>query len=121
MTRGLRGVASACLGTGLLLIACNPSNTNLADRTSIGSTAQALVGDSQRFMGSQLGSKQLILTFDDGPNTNAVTGGLSTWLKSRPVPIRATFFVNGACIADTSLPNDSCGSPTPDAVTTMKQ
>ena len=32
-------------------------------------------------------------------------GELATWLHDRPTPIQATFFLNGACIAATALPN----------------
>src|SRR6185503_99415 len=47
---------------------------------------------------------------------------LSTWLKTRPKPIRATFFVNGACLGGTTLPdNNSGGAPTAGGATTLKQ
>jgi peptidoglycan/xylan/chitin deacetylase (PgdA/CDA1 family) len=75
-------------------------------------TSEPLIAGPEEYTGLDLGPKELVLTFDDGPGPAGVTGALSTYLKTRPKPIHATFFVNGACIAATTLsPNDSCGEP----------
>ena len=76
------------------------------------------MADAQHYVGANsLGPKQLALTFDDGPGPRMAE--LSTYLKSEG--IRAVFFVNGACIQSTALPNNSCGSPVANATTMMAQ
>ena len=84
----------------------------------IGTRAHALIAAPENYQGAMLGDKELILTFDDGPGPMDVTGELSTWLKNRPTPIHATFFVNGACIAATALPNPEC-TPVADATSIL--
>jgi len=71
--------------------------------------------------GADLGDKELVFTFDDGPGPAAVTGALGSYLRSRPSPVPATFFVNGACIAPTGLDNGSCGAPTAGAEAILAQ
>ena len=85
---------------------------------TLGKSSQELRAESYDYVGSStMGAKQLALTFDDGPGTRA--SELSTSLKNEN--IRAVFFVNGACIEPTSLPNDSCGAPTANAKTILAQ
>ncbi|MBN9166550.1 MAG: polysaccharide deacetylase family protein, partial [Myxococcales bacterium] len=85
---------------------------------TLGKSSQELRAESYDYVGSStMGAKQLALTFDDGPGTR--TSELSTYLKNEN--IRAVFFVNGACIEPTSLPNDSCGAPTANAKTILAQ
>jgi peptidoglycan/xylan/chitin deacetylase (PgdA/CDA1 family) len=92
------------------------------DDPTLSRTSQPLIAEEQQYTGMDLGAKELVLTFDDGPGPAAVTGALSTYLKTRPRPIRATFFVNGACIAATTLsPNESCGEATAGANTVLAQ
>src|SRR5262245_9111195 len=67
----------------------------------IGRTSQRLIAQAQTYVGTGLGDKELVFTFDDGPSA-VLTGDLSAYLKSRPAPIQATFFVNGACITTTA-------------------
>jgi peptidoglycan/xylan/chitin deacetylase (PgdA/CDA1 family) len=115
-----RVVALSAL-SGLVLGACR-SSPDLGEHGRWGRTTAELIAAPEQYRGSTLGAKELILTFDDGPNAGAITNDLSAWLKNRPNPIHATFFVNGACIAATALtPNDSCGEPFPDALATLAQ
>ncbi len=80
--------------------------------------AQPLIAQPEHYVGvSTMAAKQLALTFDDGPGPR--TSELSTYLKDQNV--RATFFVNGACIQATALPNQSCPTPLPNAVTVLAQ
>jgi peptidoglycan/xylan/chitin deacetylase (PgdA/CDA1 family) len=71
---------------------------------------------AEQLTGTDLPDKTLVLTFDDGPSPLAVAGELATWLHDRPTPIHATFFLNGACVAATALPNNACDTPTPNAL-----
>jgi MYXO-CTERM domain-containing protein len=92
------------------------------DDAPIAATSQPLIAAAEDYTGLDLGTKELVLTFDDGPGPAAVTGALSTYLKTRPKPIHATFFVNGACIAETALtPNNSCGEPVANATAVLAQ
>ncbi len=56
---------------------------------------------SSQFFGTSLPAKTLALTFDDGPGPR--TKELSAYLKSQN--IRAAFFMNGARLAASALPN----------------
>jgi peptidoglycan/xylan/chitin deacetylase (PgdA/CDA1 family) len=82
----------------------------------IGTVSAPLMSAAEQLMGTDLPDKTLILTFDDGPSPIDVAGDLATWLHDRPTPIQATFFLNGACIAATTLTNNSCSTPTPNAL-----
>jgi peptidoglycan/xylan/chitin deacetylase (PgdA/CDA1 family) len=112
----------AFLGFALVLGGCRDGRdgSEPAPEPVAGRVASPLIAEPELYKGASLGAKQLILTFDDGPNTLAVTGDLSAYLKSKK--IRATFFVNGACIATPTLGgNLSCGTPQGDAVETLKR
>jgi MYXO-CTERM domain-containing protein len=117
-----RPIATLWIGAGLLALgACGQRAESDPSRpTNLRTTARALVAQEQLYTGGDLGSKELALTFDDGPGPLAVTGGLSTWLKNRPVPIHATFFVNGACIATTPLHGTNC-TPVANATDVLAQ
>ncbi|HEY8431505.1 MAG TPA: hypothetical protein VIL20_24160, partial [Sandaracinaceae bacterium] len=108
-SRRLARIATPSLGAALVALACGGDGRS---REAGGSPPVATVTTAlseDYFFGDSLGDKELVLTFDDGPGPADVTGELSSWLASRPTPIRATFFVNGACIAQTTLsPNSSC-------------
>lgn len=113
----LRTLCSVSPGA-LLLAACGADATR--GERAAATRAEALVAEPELYTGSGLGPKELILTFDDGPGPMEVTGALSTWLRSRPTPIHATFFVNGSCIAPTQLPSPGC-SPRPGAAAVLAQ
>ncbi len=81
-------------------------------------TSQELVSASEHYVGAgTMAAKQLALTFDDGPGPR--TAELSTYLKNEN--IRAVFFVNGACIQSTTLPNQSCATPLAGATSVLAQ
>lgn len=104
----------------LVAIACSGGGSS--GQIVAGRVRQALDAEAQKWVGTSLADKELVLTFDDGPAPLAVTGALSTWLASRPAPIRATFFLNGACIAAvpaTLTANESCAVPEPEAVAVL--
>lgn len=104
------GMAAALIG----IAACTTaSETGGAAEGAVGTSRSALIEAAQELRGTNNGDKSIILTFDDGPGPMAVTGELSGWLKDRG--IKATFFVNGACIHETSLANNSCDWPVEDA------
>lgn len=114
---------ASALAAWLSLGACGQDRP--ADRgpagESFAAVSQELIAAPELYRGTTLGAKELVLTFDDGPGPLSVTGELSTWLKLRPAPIRATFFVNGACIASTSPAYESCSTPTPSADEVLAQ
>src|SRR5262249_2673509 len=94
----------------------------VAAAAPVRSVSADLIAQEQLYTGDDLGVRELALTFDDGPGPASVTNDLSAYLKNRPGgAIHATFFVNGACIATTTLPNSSCGTPTPNAAGVMAQ
>ncbi len=68
-------------------------------------------------LGTTLPAKTLALTFDDGPGPR--TAELSMYLKAQN--IRAVFFVNGARIAATTLPNTNTIAVTPGAAGMLAQ
>jgi peptidoglycan/xylan/chitin deacetylase (PgdA/CDA1 family) len=68
-------------------------------------------------VGTTLPAKTLALTFDDGPGPRAAE--LSMYLKAQD--IRAVFFVNGARIAATTLPNTNTIAITPGAAGMLAQ
>lgn len=108
----------------VILAACGRDATTFGDdHTTTKTTVAELIADRTGYTGSDLGAKELALTFDDGPGPMAVSGALAEWLHERPVPIQATFFVNGACIQKTSLSsspkNASCGDPTTNATAVL--
>jgi peptidoglycan/xylan/chitin deacetylase (PgdA/CDA1 family) len=59
---------------------------------------------AQCWEGKPLATKQLALTFDDGPGSQTLA--LSSYLKSRG--IRATFFVNGHCFGQSVYQSGQC-------------
>ena len=69
------------------------------DPSRLGTSSQALTATN--FFGDTLPDHTLALTFDDGPGDKTVA--LSQYLKSEG--IRAGFFVNGARLHATALPN----------------
>jgi peptidoglycan/xylan/chitin deacetylase (PgdA/CDA1 family) len=126
MTTRARRLALALVSPLLSILACGDRASNGPPGDGpLGTTGAArseLIAQPELYTGDDLGNKQLVLTFDDGPGPDAVTGNLARWLAARPVPIKATFFVNGACIAPTTLPNNnSCGSPTPNATAVLAE
>lgn len=104
------------VGVGLFLFTAAACGRDIAPATErVASTRQPLIAAAEEIQGQDLKAKEIVLTFDDGPGPLNVTGELADWLSKRPKPIVATFFVNGACIKATTLPNDSCQAPVPDA------
>jgi len=103
------------VGGGLFVLAVAACRHDVATSENIDKSSAPLIVDAESIKGDDLGEKELVLTFDDGPGPLDVTGELAEWLSKRPTPIRATFFVNGACIKATTLPNDSCPTPVADA------
>lgn len=93
------------------------SPPRLDDSPRLGRTTQDLIAQPELYTGSDLPNKTLVLTFDDGPGPATFTDALSAYLKSQG--ISATFFVNGACIAATALPNQSCPTPAPTATQSL--
>lgn len=127
-TGALRRLAVACIGTAVLALgACGTDRTTARSRAGEGTIRSVPQDLSQNlFFGTSLANKQLVLTFDDGPGPLlasgiSITRELSKWLKNRPAPIRATFFVNGACIAATNLPSAGCADPVPEAALSLDQ
>lgn len=87
-----------------------------------GHTAERTAARSQALSetslpGTSLPAKTLCLTFDDGPGYG--TSEISAYLATQGVP--ATFFVNGAYIAATTLPNDNAIKLTPNAAAILAQ
>ena len=116
----VRRLFLACIGTGVALLgACGQDRDPRPNGGPVlGERSQELVAATAYYVGaSTMPAKQLALTFDDGPGPR--TSELSTYLKEQN--IRATFFVNGACIQTTALPNDSCGTPLPGAAAVLAQ
>lgn len=114
---GLSGIAA--LG---VLVACGrtggDTRAHAGDGEPTARASQELVSGAEQYVGAtSLAAKQLALTFDDGPGTR--TAELSTYLKDQN--IRAVFFVNGACIQATALPNNSCATPTANATAILAQ
>jgi peptidoglycan/xylan/chitin deacetylase (PgdA/CDA1 family) len=121
-SRRLARLAAVGLGAALVVVACGGDGRrpDPGAGAPVGTAVTALA--EQRYVGDSLGDKELVLTFDDGPGPAEVTGELSTWLAARPMPIRATFFVNGACVAATTLtPNNSCPTPVHGAADILAQ
>lgn len=85
-----------------LLVGCSESPAAKAPPTC---TDQAALTAPPGLNGLSLGSKELALTFDDGPG--ARTSELSSYLKSEG--IRAAFFVNGHCFDE----GNPCGNTLP--------
>lgn len=112
----LSHAAFLSIATGLLaLAACGHPHSETAPVTN---TKSALVDESDHYVGAaSLKPQQLALTFDDGPS--AMTSEISTYLKSENV--RATFFVNGARITTTQLPNPMNLQPVPNATAILQQ
>jgi peptidoglycan/xylan/chitin deacetylase (PgdA/CDA1 family) len=97
-----------------IIAACGSDQAGrTAERTSIQS--QALSATS--LAGTGLPPKTLCLTFDDGPGYG--TSAISAYLASQGIP--ATFFVNGAYVAATTLPNDNAIKLTPNATALLAQ
>jgi peptidoglycan/xylan/chitin deacetylase (PgdA/CDA1 family) len=103
---------------GLLTLGACGRERGAHEGVDTASTHEALVSDATHYVGAgSCGAKQLALTFDDGPGVR--TAELSSYLKSED--IRAVFFVNGACVQATSLPNGSCSAPTTGAAQILAQ
>ncbi len=114
-----RGFVGICLGALGLFAACTGgelASTPAPDASRSGEAAtchssQAL---SEALLdGLSVGTKQLALTFDDGPGSRTLE--LSAYLKAEG--IRAAFFVNGHCFAT----GNPCGNPGRTAETVFKQ
>jgi peptidoglycan/xylan/chitin deacetylase (PgdA/CDA1 family) len=102
------------LATTAVLAACGSDPASpTTERTS--TRSQAL--SATTVPGTSLPAKTLCLTFDDGPGYG--TSAISTYLAAQGVP--ATFFVNGAYIAATTLPNDNSIKLTPNAAAILAQ
>lgn len=119
---GFRPLSLAIVALGIV-VACVEEGPH----TVVGETTQHVVIDgAEALTGADLGDKELVWTFDDGPGPTAVTGALSTLLKNEG--IHAVFFVNGACIADPTaegLPNGpnerGCAISRPTGAATLEQ
>ncbi len=81
----------------MMLMACGKSQSSRQNTRC----QRAALTDNQ-LDGDSLSSKQLALTFDDGPGTRTLE--LSSYLHAQG--IRATFFVNGHCFYD----SNPCGN-----------
>ncbi len=97
VAKSVRVVSIGALG---VLFACSGmASSSVEGDQKVATTRDAL--QAANLIGTSLPAKTLALTFDDGPG--ARTTELSAYLKSEN--IRAAFFVNGAHIAATNLPN----------------
>jgi peptidoglycan/xylan/chitin deacetylase (PgdA/CDA1 family) len=102
------------LATTTCLAACGSDEAGqTAERRS--TRSQAL--SASTVQGTSLPPKTLCLTFDDGPGYG--TSAISAYLAAQGIP--ATFFVNGAYIAATTLPNDNAIKLTPNAAAILAQ
>jgi peptidoglycan/xylan/chitin deacetylase (PgdA/CDA1 family) len=102
------------LATTTFLAGCGSDEADqTAERTS--TRSQAL--SAATVPGTSLPPKTLCLTFDDGPGYG--TSDISAYLAALGIP--ATFFVNGAYIAATTLPNDNAIKLTPNAAAILAQ
>jgi peptidoglycan/xylan/chitin deacetylase (PgdA/CDA1 family) len=106
-------VAFALATTNVIAGCGSDQASQVAERTS--TRSQALSATS--VPGTSLPPKALCLTFDDGPGYG--TSDISAYLAAQG--IRATFFVNGAYIAATTLPNDNAIKLTPNAAAILAQ
>jgi peptidoglycan/xylan/chitin deacetylase (PgdA/CDA1 family) len=91
-------------------VACEPSA-----ETTLGTSRAALTATPYR--GTSLAPKTLALTFDDGPSARGLE--ISRYLKS--LGVRATFFVTGAKVGPTALPNPHGTTPDPAAATILAE
>ncbi len=102
------------LATTTFLAGCGSDEAGqTAERTS--TRSQAL--SAATVPGTSLPPKTLCLTFDDGPGYG--TSDISAYLAALGIP--ATFFVNGAYIAATTLANDNAIKLTPNAAAILAQ
>ena len=92
-----------------------PSQRDNHDHGKTAKVSQDL--SSANFNGTSLALKTLSLTFDDGPGPR--TKELSIYLKTQN--IKATFFMNGARLAATGLPNPNGINPVADPAGTLAQ
>ncbi|HSO36414.1 MAG TPA: polysaccharide deacetylase family protein [Labilithrix sp.] len=105
---------AAAVATATVIVACGSDQPGpTAEPTAVRSEALSATS----FLGTSLAPKTLALTFDDGPGYG--TAGISAYLAAQGVP--ATFFVNGAYIAATTLPNDNDIKLTPNAPALLAQ
>lgn len=109
----LRAFAVSTCVVGLFVAACSVPSSSHDD--PVGANRAAL--SAPLFVGASLPPKTLALTFDDGPGDFA--SGLSTYLKDQG--IRAAFFVNGARVATSTLPNPNGLGLTNNAPAILKQ
>lgn len=101
-------------------LACGDRATTKGSEPTTGVVRGAVFAEEERITGSDLQNKELVLTFDDGPGSDAVTGELARWLSERG--IKATFFVNGACVGETTLSNESyCDEPVANAAAVLAE
>ena len=122
-----RQLLTSATSAALLIAACN-SDRAPASAIVIGESQQdthdhgrtAKVSQdlsAAQFFGTSLAAKTLALTFDDGPGPR--TAELSIYLKSQD--IKAAFFMNGARLAATALPNPNGISPVANPAGTLAQ
>lgn len=102
------------LATITVIAACG---SDQAGRTAERTLARSQALSATSLPGTSLPAKTLCLTFDDGPGYG--TSDISAYLAAQGVP--ATFFVNGAYIAATTLPNDNAIKLTPNAAAILAQ
>lgn len=114
LSRGLVGIGVV----GLAIVGCTDRSPRGDSRT--GSASEALFSAPEKYTGADLDTKQLVLTFDDGPSyTGRQTRAISSYLKG--LGIKTTFFVVGSCIDATALPTDACSDPADDADGSIRQ
>ena len=99
--------------TGAVVLGESQQDTHDHGRTA--KVSQDL--SSAQFFGTSLPAKTLALTFDDGPGPR--TKELSIYLKSQN--IKAAFFMNGARLAATGLPNPNGITVVADPAGTLAQ
>jgi MYXO-CTERM domain-containing protein len=118
-SRSFRSPAIAfAFATAYVALAACGENKSPESTGRTAKTASPLVADIAHYVGhSNLADKQLALTFDDGPSSMTVE--LSTYLQSEGIP--AVFFMNGARIQATSLPNPNNLDVVPNATAILAQ
>jgi peptidoglycan/xylan/chitin deacetylase (PgdA/CDA1 family) len=103
------------LGGATSVLAGCPSEPAASNPACDGTQALSATGGAGALLGTSLGTKQLALTFDDGPGSRTVE--LSAFLKANGIP--AVFFENGHCYA----PGNPCryDGAASDAATVLTQ
>ena len=131
LSRGLVALG----GVGVLVAsACTDGSPGAAPTRGDSATAtsrQAMLAAPESVEGQDLGNKELILTFDDGPSQQDPTEGgwqtrrISTYLKNQG--IRTTFFLIGGCAtkmpaklqAEEQSAQSGCDQPNDGALATI--